>query len=185
MSGVNIESQVAHAAWRDAVPDLTRRANRAARAALAVATPMAAAAAAELALVFVDDAASRTLNRDWRGKDQPTNVLAFAAQETKGGTGGPAAITGGPLLLGDVVLAYETVADEAKAGGVPLGDHASHLIVHGVLHLLGYDHQRPREARVMETLEARALATMGIANPYEALPQEARIMTRAGRVMER
>ena len=182
MNGTRIESQVTHAAWREAMPDLTRRAKRAAKAALAVAAPVAAEA--ELALVFVDDAASRTLNRDWRGKDKPTNVLAFAAQEAKAGTRPPAAVTDGPLLLGDVVLAYETIAGEAEAGGVPFGDHASHLIVHGILHLLGYDHQRPREARVMETLEAQALATIGIANPYEALPQEARMM-RARRVMER
>ncbi len=184
MHGIRIESQVNHAAWRRALPDLTRRANKAVKAALNVAADVPEEADAEMALVFVDDAASRTLNRDWRGTDKPTNVLAFAAQETKGKAERAAAIEGGALLLGDVVLAYETIAGEAKAGGVALGDHASHLIVHGVLHLLGYDHQRPREARVMETLEVRALATLGIANPYEATPQKARIM-RARREMER
>jgi probable rRNA maturation factor len=122
----------------------------------------------------------RTLNRDWRGKDEPTNVLAFAAQETAAERA-PAA---GPLLLGDVVLCYETIAREAKAAARPLADHLSHLVIHGVLHLLGYDHGRPREARAMETLEVKALETLGIDNPYEAPPTMSR-MVRARRAMER
>lgn len=184
MKRIRIELQVAHAAWRTALPDLARRAKQAVRAALAAGAPMTGAAPTELALIFTDDRAMRGLNRTWRGKDRPTNVLAFAAQETRGGARAPSRPAAGPLLLGDVVLAYETVVREAAAGGVPLGDHVCHLIVHGVLHLLGYDHRRPREADVMETLEARALATLGLANPYEAPPRKVRA-TRAGRAMER
>ncbi len=182
---IKIETRVTAAAWRAALPNLTRGASRAVRAALDVAPPLPDEAAAELALIFADDNAISTLNREWRGKNGPTNVLAFAAQESKGGARRQAAAPGaGPLLLGDVVLAFETIAREAKAGDVTLGAHLSHLIVHGVLHLLGYDHRRPREARLMETLEARALATLGLANPYEAPPREARMIW-ARRAMER
>ena len=175
---------MAHVAWRTALPELTRRANRAVKAALAVAESAPAGAAVELTLIFTDDASMRALNRKWRGEDKPTNVLAFAAQESAGGASRQTTPAAGPLLLGDVVLAHETVAREAVAGDLSLADHVCHLIVHGVLHLLGYDHQRPREARVMETLEVRALATLGIANPYEAPPPEVRAV-RTRRAMER
>lgn len=184
MKRIRIDSRVEHAAWRSALPDLARQARRAVRAALAVAPPLPEGRAAELALLFTGDRRMRELNRAWRGKDKPTNVLAFAAQEDRHGASRLEAADAGPLLLGDVVLAYETVAGEADAGGLSLHDHVSHLIVHGVLHLLGYDHQRLREARVMEGLEAHALATLGLANPYEAPPEEART-ARARRAMER
>jgi len=108
---------------------------------------------AELSIVLADDALVRTLNRDWRAKDKPTNVLAF-----------PNAAP----LLGDVVLAFETCAAEAAAQGKPLADHLSHLVVHGVLHLAGHDHGHAREARIMEDLERRILAAAGIPDPYRA-----------------
>ncbi|MGD9538986.1 MAG: rRNA maturation RNase YbeY [Alphaproteobacteria bacterium] len=183
MNRVTIEIRLAHPAWRSALPELGRRARRAARAALALARPLPAGRRAELALMFVDEVAMTALNREWRGKDRPTNVLAFAAQEAAGARA-PAPPEAGPLLLGDVVLSYETIAREAEAASKPLADHLSHLIIHGVLHLLGYDHQRPREARAMETLEVQALKTLGIDNPYEAPPTTSR-MVRAGRAMER
>jgi probable rRNA maturation factor len=115
----------------------------------------------ELAISLADDAVQQGLNRDWRGIDRPTNVLAFPAWNPE------APIPpGAPLLLGDVVLAFETAAREADEQGKPLSDHLSHLIVHGVLHLLGYDHATEAEAVAMETLETSILASLGVPDPY-------------------
>lgn len=115
--------------------------------------------AGELCLLFTDDSAIRALNRDWRGLDKPTNVLSFPAS----GAGVP---PGAPKPLGDVAIAYETTAREAAEEGKTLRDHATHLIVHGVLHCLGYDHETEAEAEEMEALEIAALARLGIADPY-------------------
>lgn len=112
-------------------------------------------------VTLTDDAAQRALNRTWRGKDAPTNVLAFPAAD-------PAipCPQGAPLLLGDVVLAYETVAREASDQHKPLADHLRHLVVHGVLHLLGYDHAEAAGAAAMEAREIAILAELGVPNPY-------------------
>jgi probable rRNA maturation factor len=110
----------------------------------------------EVALLLTDDAEMRALNRTWRGKDAPTNVLSFPAS----------AHVPAPGLLGDVVLAYETTAEEARTQGIALKDHVAHLVVHGVLHLIGFDHIEDAEAERMEAIERRALASLGIADPY-------------------
>jgi probable rRNA maturation factor len=112
----------------------------------------------ELSVLLTDDEAVRELNRAWRGKDRPTNVLSFPAPE------GPD--IPGPRHLGDLALAFETLEREAREEGKALADHAAHLIVHGTLHLLGYDHETAGEAEIMEALEVKALATLGIADPY-------------------
>lgn len=145
--------------WRDALPEAARIAEAAARAALA-GCGRAPAAPAELAIVLGDDALLRDLNRTWRGQDKPTNVLSFAAGEDA-----PPA-PGAPLLLGDVVLGFETVAAEAAQQEKPLAHHLAHLVIHGVLHLLGFDHQEAAEAARMEALETRILAGIGIPDPY-------------------
>jgi len=116
------------------------------------------APAAEVAIVFSDDAHIRALNRRFREKDAPTNVLSFPAGPPVAGRYGP--------LLGDVVLAFETVAAEAAEKGVPFDDYVSHMIVHGFLHLLGYDHETDEEAVVMEGLETAIMKDLGIADPY-------------------
>lgn len=145
--------------WRKAVADCAARVDQTARAALAAAWPAATAGdGVELSIVLGDDAMVRALNREWRGRDTPTNVLSFAS--------GEAPCAGRPLLLGDVVLAYETVAREAAVQGKTLGDHLAHLIVHGTLHLLGHDHETARDAARMEALERRVLAGIGVADPY-------------------
>jgi probable rRNA maturation factor len=116
-------------------------------------------ASSELSLVFTDDARIRALNLGWRGKDKATNVLSFPAFATRGGDALPP-------MLGDVVLAAETVAAEAAGEGKPLADHITHLIVHGVLHLIGYDHETDAEAEEMEQAERRILAGLAIPDPY-------------------
>lgn len=113
---------------------------------------------AEISIVLGDDTLMRRLNRDWRAKDKPTNVLSFPAVE-------PARLATAPLL-GDVVLGYETVAAEARSENKPLEHHLAHLVVHGVLHCLGFDHETDAEATDMERRETRALATLAIPDPY-------------------
>jgi probable rRNA maturation factor len=115
----------------------------------------------ELCIVLADDAEQRRLNRDWRGIDRSTNVLSFASWDPAIELPADA-----PLLLGDVILAYETVAREAEEQGKAIIDHLCHLIIHGVLHLLGYDHATEREAVTMEKLETSILASLGMADPY-------------------
>jgi probable rRNA maturation factor len=117
----------------------------------------------EVSIVLTDDAEIRALNQTWRGKDAPTNVLSFPAGEPFGD------IPGEPRPLGDVVLGGETVVAEARAKGISTADHASHLVVHGMLHLLGYDHDSDEDAARMETLETEILARLGIADPYDEL----------------
>jgi probable rRNA maturation factor len=152
------------ASWRRVCPaaeDLARAAARLALSRGKAGSRIAQQAAIELAISLVDDAAQQRLNRVWRGADQPTNVLAFPAWNTNAPIP-----TGAPLLLGDVVLAFETTVREADEQGKPLGDHLSHLIVHGVLHLLGYDHATEAEAGTMESLETSILASLGVPDPY-------------------
>jgi len=150
--------------WAARLPDAESIAERAAVAALsAVPEATRPTAPVELSLVLADDATVQVLNRDYRGKDRPTNVLSFPAADE-----GTPAIPGEPVALGDVVLALETVLAEAAAHGKPPADHLAHLTVHGVLHLLGHDHQTEVEAAEMEALEVRVLAGLGIPDPYAA-----------------
>lgn len=116
--------------------------------------------ALEISIVLANDDLVHILNREYRDKDKPTNVLTFATLDSD------EPITEGPLNLGDVILAYETVRVEATDQGKFILDHLKHLIVHGVLHLLGYDHQTEEEATDMETLEIRILERLGVQNPY-------------------
>lgn len=124
------------------------------------------AAASEVSLVFTDDAHIAALNRTWRGKDGATNVLSFPGSASGAARFGP--------MLGDIVIARETVEREAKALGLTFGDHLTHLLVHGLLHLVGHDHQDDAEADTMERLEAAILARLGIADPYAGTEPERR-----------
>jgi len=161
---ISAEAAVHAGAWASRIPDAERRVERAAVAAVEAVPPAhRPAGPLSLALVLADDATVRALNRDYRGADKPTNVLAFAALE-----GETPAIPGEPVELGDVVVALETVLAEAQAQGKAPADHLAHLTVHGTLHLLGYDHQDDGEAEAMEGLEVRVLAGLGVADPYAA-----------------
>lgn len=113
----------------------------------------------ELSLVFTDDANIRTINAKWRHIDKATNVLSFPAFPIQPGQ------RPGPIL-GDIVIARETVQREAQEENKSFDDHLSHLIVHGLLHLTGYDHQNDDEAEQMESLERKILASLGISDPY-------------------
>lgn len=145
------------ARWRERLPEIERLCDEAVRAALA--GTGGASGPTELSIVLADDALLRALNKRWRGQDKPTNVLSFPAS--------PAALApSAPRLLGDVVLAFETIDAEAAAQHKPLPHHLRHLVVHGVLHLLGFDHETSREAERMEALEVAVLATLGIPDPY-------------------
>lgn len=146
-----VETVVRAPAWRDALGDLEALAAgavAAARAEIAETDPRVAAVA------FVDDAAQRALNARHRGADKPTNVLAFPADDSD------------PESFGDIVLAFETVREQARARGLALGAHVAHLIVHGFLHLRGYDHVEDADAARMEAAEIRALARLGLPDPY-------------------
>jgi probable rRNA maturation factor len=110
----------------------------------------------DFTILLADDKKLRALNRDFRGTDKPTNVLSFPASGD---------------YRGDIAIAYGATGKEAKAAGKTFADHAIHLAVHGVLHLAGYDHERPKDAKVMEPLEVKILARLGVADPYAVLPQ--------------
>jgi probable rRNA maturation factor len=119
----------------------------------------ASAHGCEVAIVLTDDSGIRTLNRDWRGIDKPTNVLSFPAAATPDREAEP-------RMLGDIAIAFETTAREADDEGKPFGHHLSHLVVHGFLHLVGYDHEDDAEAETMESLERTILNSLGVPDPY-------------------
>ena len=150
---LNIEISRNTEGWPEA---LDARADEAVRAALAQ-SKAKVTGPAELSIVLTNDAEQHVLNRDWRGIDKPTNVLSFPQIE-------PFAPVSG--LLGDIILARETLVREAEEQGVSFDDHFTHLVVHGFLHLLGYDHMDEDEALAMEGLETQILASLGVADPY-------------------
>jgi probable rRNA maturation factor len=149
---VGAEIELASPLWQT-----VNEAERCVRDALAAAAA-GAGGRGEVSVLLADDAAIRALNRDWRGIDKPTNVLSFPAQTP--------AVADVPALLGDIAIAYETVAREAADEGKPVLHHLAHLVVHGYLHLMGYDHQTDAEAEAMEALEREILRGMRIPDPY-------------------
>ncbi|HZV85557.1 MAG TPA: rRNA maturation RNase YbeY [Brevundimonas sp.] len=150
-----IEVEVEETAWTDALPDAAAVAERAATAALG-----GHPRTGDVVILLTGDAEVAALNSRYRGKDQPTNVLSFPAADMPQ--------PGQPRHLGDLVLALGTCAAEAREQGKTLGDHLSHLTVHGVLHLLGRDHDDDGEAEAMEAEERAILASLGVSDPYQA-----------------
>lgn len=148
--------------WREADPQFEDLARRAAEAVFRHgAARRWLDGQVEASIVLADDALVRELNRTYRRQDRATNVLSFANDGQMDGNQGP-------CLLGDVILARETVLREALDQGKTVGAHMSHLVVHGLLHLLGFDHDEAPRAETMEALEVAILAGLGIANPYVA-----------------
>jgi probable rRNA maturation factor len=148
---MRLDIRTSDPAW-NAVPDLRKLARAAVKASLAHEN-------VALSILFTDDAAMQALNLQWRGQDKPTNVLSFPASRT-------AAIPGEPSELGDIALGFGITAAEAQAQGKALHHHVAHLLVHGTLHLLGYDHETDDDAEAMEAREIRILGELGIGNPY-------------------
>jgi probable rRNA maturation factor len=155
-SGVTVDVLSESPLWETAAPGaeaVVREAISRAAAATDVGEP-----AAEVAVLLCDDATIAALNAQWRGREEPTNVLSFPAPPAAGGSA--------PVHLGDIAIACETVVREAREQGRTVSQHLAHLAVHGFLHLLGYDHQTDGEADRMEGLEREILAGLGISDPY-------------------
>src|SRR5476649_2030673 len=146
-----IDIQVASKLW-DAQP----QAEQTVREAIAAASTALSTSDGEVSIVLTDDTAIRALNRDWRGIDKPTNVLSFPAPK----------IGGGNAMLGDIVIAYETLARECADENRVFLHHLAHLTVHGFLHLIGYDHQNDADAEEMEGLESKIMASLKMPDPY-------------------
>ncbi|KQO96229.1 rRNA maturation factor [Methylobacterium sp. Leaf92] len=160
MSDNEIDIAVEDARWEQAIPELEALTLRAVEAGLAI-LPDSAAGPVEVSVLLADDATVQALNRTWRNKDKPTNVLSFPAAEqpSQPGLARP---------LGDVVLAYDTLVRESAEQSKPFEHHFAHLLVHGTLHLLGQDHETGEaEADAMEALEVAALRALGVPNPYD------------------
>jgi probable rRNA maturation factor len=151
-AGIVIDVVTESASW-SAYPDADATVRRAIEAAA-----QAAGESGTLAVMLTDDASIRALNAQWRGIDKPTNVLSFPA--------GGAPVAAGARHLGDIAIAYETVAAESASENKAFCDHLAHLAVHGYLHLVGFDHETDDEAALMEHLETRILSGLGIADPY-------------------
>ena len=151
--GLAADARISEPRWREALDDVEGLCGRVLAAASA-----RMRAGGELAILFTNDAEMQALNRRWRGLDKPTDVLSFPAD-------GPE-IPGEPAYLGDVALGYETAMADAAKMGRPAQAHVSHLLVHGFLHLLGYDHIESSDAAVMEPLESVILADLGWPDPY-------------------
>ena len=147
-----IDIEIEAAAWTDAQPDAEQLVRTAAEAVLA----MEHLSERSLVVLLTDDIAVQALNAKFRGKDQPTNVLSFPTPPNP------------EQHLGDIALAYQTCAREAAEQGKSLAFHLQHLVAHGVLHLLGYDHMTELEAEEMEGLERVVLASLGVPDPYAA-----------------
>lgn len=130
------------------------RAKKVVRTAINAAANEISCRGGELSVVLTNDAALRKLNRHWRGMDKPTNVLSFPAAAPKAG------------MLGDIAIAYETLARESRHDHKEFAEHLSHLAIHGFLHLMGYDHQNDSGAEAMEKVERTVLARLGIPDPY-------------------
>jgi probable rRNA maturation factor len=145
--------------WNGALPDACELLRAA--IGLALAELDAAGRTIEVGIRLVDDATIRGLNRDWRGRDKPTNVLSFPL-----GAAEPVEEDGFPWLLGDIVMSFDTVEAESAADGKSFAHHVAHLAVHAALHLIGHDHEDDQEAEAMEAAETVLLARLGIADPY-------------------
>lgn len=171
-SAIDIDIRVEADGWHAPAFRAEELTREAATAALDMALP--SRIDGELSVLLTDDAAIAELNATWRGRSGPTNVLSFPGESSDG----PDRASDAPVLLGDIVIALQTLIAEAEVSGVPVSDHLRHLVVHGVLHLLGYDHEVETDADRMEHREIEILATLGVPDPYAAADRR---MEHAGR----
>jgi probable rRNA maturation factor len=159
MSGLRLALEIEDARWNTALPNAGALIEKA--VSLALADIEANGRVIEVGVRLVDDGTIQALNRDWRGRDKPTNVLSFPL-----GDPGPVTDPDFPWLIGDIVMSYDTVTAEAIRDSKPLEHHVVHLAIHATLHLIGHDHEDEAEAEAMEAAEIRLLAGLGIADPY-------------------
>lgn len=157
MTNLEIDVLISEPAWTATLEDPQETCRAACKA-----CTLPGSGAAEVSILLCDDDRVQELNRDYRHQDKPTNVLSFANIEAT------ESLEFGPRLWGDIVIAYGVASAEALSEGKTLADHLSHLVIHGMLHLLGYDHEDDAEAERMEALEISTLARIGIASPYQA-----------------
>ena len=169
-AALELEVLIEEAAWGAVVPDAEALCRSAAQAAWSIGAPSLMGSSGEpttACLLLASDERVRALNRDFRGRDVPTDVLSFPSFEpdvlAAVGAEGP------PPVIGDIVIALQTTLADAVSDGRSMNDHLRHLVVHGMLHLLGYDHETDEDAAAMEALEVRILAGLGIADPYSRL----------------
>ncbi|MBO4643135.1 MAG: rRNA maturation RNase YbeY [Alphaproteobacteria bacterium] len=161
---VKVRLRIDDKRWKDAFPDVEKCVRKAASSAWKRGNTgdfKIPVKQAEISVLLTDDSAVHSLNKEYRGMDKPTNVLSFAALDDENEP------IIDPMLLGDIVVAFETTKREAIEQECSLADHLFHLIVHGMLHLIGYDHVEERDAVEMEALEIKILAENGLKNPYE------------------
>lgn len=163
---IAVDLDIDHDPWRKALPDLENWAVQVLTKTLSE-SPLPDAVAdmespvLELSIRFSSDAEVQALNRDYRDQDKPTNVLSFAQLDDD-----PMIMPGAPVLLGDIIIAFETTETEAKDQSKPFQDHVSHLIIHGGLHLYGFDHQDDTQAEIMENQERKLMSELGLPDPY-------------------
>ncbi len=158
-TGIQIRCQ----GWTEALDDAPALCRRAVDEAWRVAASGGGDSSAEIGIALADDAEAARLNARYRGLDRPTDVLSFASGEEPRGNRRPG---DPPAMLGDIVVAYETSARDAARANKPLANHLQHLVVHGLLHLLGYDHETDDDARRMEAMEVEILRRLGVGDPY-------------------
>lgn len=163
---VRVDVLITHKAWEKDIPGLARKTKQWIKAAYRAAKMPVDA---ELSVLFANDAMVRRLNREFRGKDKPTNVLSFSNFDAKTLRRLLRQKIKGMLPLGDIVLSHQTMKREAKDQGKTLSDHTAHLAIHGALHLLDYKHDSKREEKRMERLETKILQGFRIADPYRDL----------------
>jgi len=161
---INVEVSVPHLLWKtlDFAPETVACDCTRAALSFAVIPDDIASKSLEISISLVSDKMIQTLNCQYRNMDEPTNVLSFAARDIDTPSAAEEC-----YLLGDIVLGYETIAREAREQHKSFHDHFSHMVIHGLLHLLGYDHENDEDAKTMETLEIKIINTIGIKNPYE------------------
>jgi probable rRNA maturation factor len=175
MTPPRIRIDFAETKWKKSFPRSRAKIMKAAAAALQAADkpPAFRRRVIEVGISLSDDKTIKRLNRDWRGKNKPTNVLSFPWHDLKPGRRQDREsllLPKGPVFVGDVILAYGTIRKEARAQRKTLESHAIHLIVHGILHLFGYDHIKSGESNIMESIECDILCRLGYPDPYHEFP---------------
>jgi|TARA_B110000438_G_scaffold299176_1_gene348844 probable rRNA maturation factor len=168
---LHIDVTVDCSQWNDILPGAPTLARNACYAVFNKVRTVSSDQIAEVSILLSNNVLVRSLNSEYRNRDEPTNVLSFpnAINETP--------LTSLPLLLGDIVVAFETLVSEASAENKSKSDHLCHLIIHGMLHLLGFDHQVPAEADIMENIEINILQNLNVANPYQVRASKGGVST--------